>query len=166
VNIRLRRSAQGHASWPSVPRDPLRWPCQGSRSPVRLGDLHHPDRRTWVECRAQGLLGLLDHSPFLACLDHHVDRLAIDPGRPLVRLDLPPSLPPDVRSPDLVVEAVNPHLLVLLGGAREGSVPFPDMVCSVPSREASGHPNRLRAPMTAGGLLPSRPVSRTIPAGR
>src|SRR5215471_18098852 len=53
------------------------------------------------------------------------------------------SLPEDVRAPDLVIQTVKPLLLVLLGCAVEGSLQFPDVVCSVGSRAAIGHPKLL-----------------------
>jgi hypothetical protein len=95
-------------------------------------------------------------------VDHPCDRQAIHPRRPLIGLDLPPGLPEDVRSPDLVLETIKSSLLVLLGGAIEGSLQFPDCVCSVGSRRALGHPTLLRAPVTEAGLLSSHPVSRAI----
>ena len=68
------------------------------------------------------------------------DRHALDTGRPLVRLDLPPGFPEDVLSPDCVIKTLESPLLILLGGAVEGSLQFPDWRCSVGSREAIGPP--------------------------
>jgi hypothetical protein len=83
---------------------------------------------------------------------HH--SLPIYPGRSFIRLDVPLRLPKDIRPPDLVIEAVERRVLVLLGLVIEGSRKFPDVLCSVPSGGASGHPKLLRAPMTAIGFFP------------
>ena len=54
--------------------------------------------------------------------------------------------------------------LVLRGCAGEGSLQWPDVVCAVPSRKASGHATLLCAPVTEAGRLPSRRVSQAIQA--
>ena len=114
-----------------------------SRAPFGLGYLDHSHGRKLVALLAQRLRQFRDHLLFLTCVDNGLDRHPIDTGRPLVRLDLSPSFPEDVRSPDLVIQTVKPLLLVLLGCAVEGSLQFPDVVCSVGSRAAIGHPKLL-----------------------
>ncbi len=140
-----------------------RRPPEGSRAAVRLRQCAHPHGRARGAGRAQRCLPLLAPRLSLPGVEPHGDRQASDPRRPLVRLPLPPGFPEDGRAPALGIATVKPLLLGLLGGAGEGARRCPAWGCSVRSREASGPPTLLCAPVTAGGRLPSRPVSRALP---
>src|SRR5262249_25313383 len=135
---------------------------EGPRAAFRLRNLDHPHGRELIALLAQRFLQCLYHLLCIPCVDNPLDRHAIATRCPLVGLALPPSFPEDIRSPDLVIQTIKPSLLLLLGCAVEGSLQFPDVVNSVSSREAIGHPTLLRAPRTEAGLLPSRRVSRAI----
>ena len=135
-----------------------------SRPAWRLGNLDDPDGCALGRLLAQGLVQCRDPLLFVPCVHTALDRHAIHTRRPLVCLALSPGRPEDVHAPDLVLEALQPFLLVLLGCPGEGALQLPDCVCAVGSLAALGHPRRLRAPVTAGGRRPSRPVSQAIHA--
>ena len=90
--------------------------AERSRAPLGLGISTTRTGANWWRC-CVALMQFRDHLLFVPCVDNPFDRHAIHTRRPLIGLDLPPGLPEDVRSPDLVIETIKPSLLVLLGCA-------------------------------------------------
>ena len=107
-----------------------------ARTALGLRDVHPAHRLETVRLGAQLLRQSAYHCRFLTLFHHLLNRHAIDPGRPMVGLDLLPSLPQDVFPPHLVVQTIELHRFILLGLAIEGSLQLPDCWCFVSSHTA------------------------------
>ena len=98
---------------------------------------------------------LLIISPFLSTYYYRLNRLSIDARCPVVGLDLLPSLPEDILTPDLVVERITLHLLCLLGLGIEGSLQLPNCMRCVRSHRAITTSSTALNSVTEAGSLPS-----------